>query len=476
MVQKGKKTMFGGIFFLLLVLVLISLVPETTGANWIASPEMALLVGLAFYGILLLFLYLQGQRSRFAKPRALILVQGELLAFFILFFFGLGAARGYAEWGPFAYSQTLTSLVPISLYLFGLWSFHYGWASYPWRRQKERTQKAAATIQVSFMAPFAVPFLLFLLLFDVLSWIPVPLSDNIVTLLFGGVIALLFLLMPWVMVHGWQCRPMPDTPLHRRLEALCRKSRFRHGGMKIWTAMDEVMTAAIIGVAPPFRYILFTKSLLDEFPQEEIEAILLHEVGHNVHRHLLIYPFIIMGMVVLAAIFSLLLGETYQSALLLLQLHKPSPMWNFLFPLAAFVGYALLFGLYFRWVFGSFSRLFEKQADLYIFATDTPPQSMSQALHHLGVATGYTHHRPSWHHGSLQSRIDLLQQAIKQPELIHQCHRRVRRRLFIYFALLGIGVIIAAAPAFANLSPFDKITEALETLSHLLAQVLTGTH
>jgi STE24 endopeptidase len=94
--------------------------------------------------------------------------------------------------------------------------------------------------------------------------------------------------------------------------------------------------------------------------------------------------------------------------------------------------------LYFRFVFGHFSRLFERQADLHIFATNRPPQWMAEALDHIGRATGYSHNKPNWHHHSIQNRIDFIHQSIANPALVKQHHRLVRLNIICYFIILGL--------------------------------------
>jgi Zn-dependent protease with chaperone function len=114
----------------------------------------------------------------------------------------------------------------------------------------------------------------------------------------------------------------------------------------------------------------------------------------------------------------------------------PSEIWNFLFSFSVFILYGCFLAIYFRLVFGFFSRLFERQADLHIFNYSLSPSYMIQALDHIGVVTGNTHDHPSWHHYSIQERMDFLQSAIQNPRLITQHHRKVKKWVIIYFILL----------------------------------------
>ncbi len=111
--------------------------------------------------------------------------------------------------------------------------------------------------------------------------------------------------------------------------------------------MQNAFTAGIIGVLPAFRYILFTPALLARLHKEEIEAILIHEIGHNRYKHLLFYPFILTGILILSALTLSLLENNLPVAFL----EKAS---DFTLILGLFGMYALLLGLYFRCIFGSF--------------------------------------------------------------------------------------------------------------------------
>ena len=64
-------------------------------------------------------------------------------------------------------------------------------------------------------------------------------------------------------------------------------------------------------------------------------------------------------------------------------------------PIVAYIFYAIIAMLYFRIVFGYFSRLFERQADLYVFEAGVPHYYMLQALDYIGVASGNTHLSPA---------------------------------------------------------------------------------
>ena len=59
-----------------------------------------------------------------------------------------------------------------------------------------------------------------------------------------------------------------------RMAVLVAQRGFKHAGILEWTIMNHTPTAAIIGIFPQFRYILFSRYLLHTLPPEAIDAIL----------------------------------------------------------------------------------------------------------------------------------------------------------------------------------------------------------
>ncbi len=212
--------------------------------------------------------------------------------------------------------------------------------------------------------------------------------------------------------------------------------------------MNDMLTAGIVGIVPKLRYVMFTKRLLRELSPEAIEAILAHEIGHNYRKHLLIYPLILLGMIVCIGLFSMFFSDALIHFLTLEELTHPTQPWNIYGIIILFAIYASIIGLYFRFVFGLFSRLFERQADLHVYHLQIPPEHMILALDQVGIATGHSHRIPSWHHYSIQERIDFLKETIRNPSEIQHHHRRVKLFLVGYLLLLIIAAIILMAPFF----------------------------
>ena len=445
----GERGVFSSLIFLLLVLLSVSMANGLPSSSFPLTSVKALFVGLGFYLGILALIYWQKKicvlKWRYRSSTMLTVTNIELLIFLIFFYFILGGQRIFNEL-PFLGSL---QMIPI---LFGLGLYFGGLAAYHCTGESKRTQDQTYLQRVLFIIPFAVPFLFFTIIVD-LFYIPVkhlapaffkflntPLGTLvffIMSLLFVG-LCLIFL--PPLIIWIWGCQPLPNTPIKARLEQLCRRAHFRHAGFRTWDVMNHTLTAAILGVLPRLRYVIFTPKLLRDLPPEEVEAILAHEIGHSYYKHLWLFPLIILGLVICTALFAAIFTEPIIHLFDFLSMRYPSAIWPLLYPLALFLPILMIFILYLRYVFGLFSRLFEREADLHGFNLGIPPEHMIGALNSIAVATGYSHRVPNWHHYSIQQRIDFLQQAAIHPELIAQHHRRVKRYLWGYLAIFGLGM------------------------------------
>lgn len=438
--------MFSQLFFIFLVFTLINFIPETSLEFWVKQPNQAFQLGMFIYFSLLILLYCQSRYVGHLLKKNLqslwwFFINLELLVFLGLYHFGFGSQRFFLQ-GIFNLYQTPFILFSLLLY-FGALGWSHLWYAYFHLHFVFKKALSFAYQQILFYYPFCLSFITISFFLDGLQYFLVyqnealPISVEFIAFLFSlFFLGLIFIFFPFVIVVCWRCQSLNYFDLNKRLEKVCGTLHFRHAGFKIWSIMPHSFTAGIIGVFPAFRYILFTPPLLNQFSQEEIEAILIHEIGHNRYRHLLFYPFILLGMLVSSIL--LLVGIEH---LLILKIRFIVEEHQFILSMGIFTLYALLMGLYFRLVFGFFSRLFERQADLYIFESPSSPIFLIQALDHLGIVTGYTHSQPSWHHFSLQERIRFLYQAIENPHTIFLHHQRVKRWLVFYFFTLLISCL-----------------------------------
>jgi STE24 endopeptidase len=83
-------------------------------------------------------------------------------------------------------------------------------------------------------------------------------------------------------------KPLENPGLTERLLELSRRAGTRVGGVFEWKLSEKSKkaNAALMGLGNTRRIIL-SDTLLAQFQDEEVEAVLAHEFGHHVHHHML---------------------------------------------------------------------------------------------------------------------------------------------------------------------------------------------
>ena len=409
--------------------------------------------GLAVYFLMLFLLICQGTLARHQRRCSsgwLVFANIELLFSLVLFqffFHGTDFLKSMPYLGP---SSTFLSLFFLGLYFLGISVFYV-------TSRSNASPAQYASQQIRFLVPFSFPFLLFCAFADFTQLLPaiaflqpesalypnnlksghLGIGQTIVVVAFSvPFLAFVMLILPPIIVRIWQCHPIADGPLRQRLESVCERANFKHGGILTWTVLRDTATAGIVGAFPRSRYIMFTQELLDKLSSDGVEAVLAHEIGHSRHRHLYLYPLIILGAIAAIALFEVSTSPLIQSYLERQHQLEPYGPWERIQPLALFLPEALLLLLYLRLVFGYFSRQFERQADLHVFELGIPPDHMVAALDAVAIHSGYIHDKPSWHHFSIQQRINFLNAAKHNQSLVDQHHARVRRDLLLYVSFV----------------------------------------
>jgi STE24 endopeptidase len=413
-------------FLFLLVVFLIPSLSLGKAPSLIISPVISFFLGLTLYFFTLLLILLQNYYLfplKFKKSTLLILTNLELIIFLIIYFYFLGADRVVLSLFPL---QTLSYFSAIIFYFSGIWFFHFTTTFFSLKIDNTRAFR-----EILFLIPFTIPFLIFSLGLDFILSNPESFlvrffyetSPKISEVLIGTTTFIfavfMMLVFPFVIQLIWQCKPLlqDDPELTKKLEHICKNAQFKHSGIKTWTIMNDSLTAAIVGIIPQIRFVIFTKKLLKKLSFNAVSAILAHEIGHWYRNHLLIYPFIMLGLVFVL--------KTFETKFL-----DSLPFFVF------FSGYMLCLMVYFRIVFGFFSRIFERQADLHVYELNISPHYMIEALDNVAKATGNSHKVPSWHHFSIQERIDFLKMTIENPDLIKKHHAFAKKALGIYFIIL----------------------------------------
>src|ERR1039457_1067999 len=95
----------------------------------------------------------------------------------------------------------------------------------------------------------------------------------------------------------YKFEPLDNEDLRRRLVVLSERAGTRVRGVYRWKLSEKSKkaNAALTGLGATRRIIL-ADTLLDNYTPEEIEAVLAHELGHHVHRHILKSIFVQAGI------------------------------------------------------------------------------------------------------------------------------------------------------------------------------------
>jgi len=297
--------------------------------------------------------------------------------FFVPAWFAVGLFElGWAEFarvlvqrafGPLQLPSVLLGTLPPFVAWMGLW-----WSQYPADRslreqslldelEADLPVHAPPTFRTYFLSNLrlqllftAVPILAIIGIRDLIAavlrgWTG-PQAEFATMLLSTG---LVFVLAPEILRRVLQTQPLPDSPLRRRLEALCRRVGMRYRDILLWHTDNNMGNAAVMGIIPPVRYILLSDLLLERMDDEQIEAVFAHEVGHVVHRHMAWYVVVILiFMLVIVAV-----GQFVPDPPPAIAGIPESVIKDVLLPVAAFLGFLVYFGF--------LSRRFERQADVY---------------------------------------------------------------------------------------------------------------
>jgi Zn-dependent protease with chaperone function len=260
--------------------------------------------------------------------------------------------------------------------------------------------------------------------------------------LFSLFLGAMVLAGPLLLKVVWGLKPLPSGAERTVIEGVCSRLKFKYRDIMLWPIFEgEVLTAGVMGLVSPFRYLMISPSLLKILEPEEIEAVIRHEIGHIRRHHLVYYIFFFLGYLVFIypafnLIYLLALGsETFHNLIEMFPSHELTFL--SLFTAAPLV---LLFIIYFRYIFGYFIRNFERQADLFSLKAGKRPEPLANSLEKIGYYSGNIRDQPSWHHYSIAERVAFLYRSFRQPELIRRHDRKVRASLLCYllcFSALG---------------------------------------
>ena len=335
-------------------------------------------------------------------------------------------------------------------YLTIIWWFAYQPHHVLFRTKLSR--QAFIISHISFNIPIVLPWVLISLASDIIAYLPFELPKNLLSapegqvLLFSLFLVAMAVYIPALVQFFWKCRPL-EGPVRNRIEALCRKVGFTFRNIVIWPVFEgKMLTAGVMGLIKNFRYILITKGLISILSEEELDAVIAHEIGHIKKKHLLFYVAFLIGYLILAyasfdVILYLLLSSNWLYVLPKTIQIEESTLMSILFTFSL----VLLLLIYFRFLFGYFMRNCERQADLYAFMVQGHPWALIRSLEKISFFSGIARDTPNWHHFSIQERIDYLKKCYEDERWIRQHDRKLRKSMLLFFC----GLLVAGCFGYA---------------------------
>jgi len=365
------------------------------------------------------------------------------------------------QWVPTL--EALTFLGLFLLYLVLVWNSAY-------KIQKRYfpghlTKKEFIFSNLAFSLPALLPWCGISLLADFIAALPFEWAHDFLSTTTGEVAYILFFLStisifgPVLIQRLWGCRPLEAGYHRRRIEATCRRAGLRYHKILKWELFGGTMiTAGVMGIVGRFRYILVTPALLNSLDDEEIEGVILHEIGHVRYHHMLFYLFFFAGFIACNFVFFdpffllLYVAQPFYSGFELVGISRNTAQ-----SLMICLGLIGFFLIYFRLIFGFYMRQFERQADLHIFNFHAGPSALVSTFYKIASLSRQSIDKPNWHHFSIGERIRFLEQCRDNPGLISRHHSRVRKLIIGYGITAAILFSIGYNISYGSLEkPFNE--------------------
>jgi Zn-dependent protease with chaperone function len=251
-------------------------------------------------------------------------------------------------------------------------------------------------------------------------------------------LAALTIIFPQLLSRIWKTKSLPAGPLRERLEQLCQRMRVRCRDFRIWQTDRQILNAAVAGVIPSLRTVYMTDALLLYLRDEELEAVIAHELGHVSRRHLLLrllllgLPLWIIGSFQALASPSTSMPAVWQSV----AAAEPSTTMHMLMAGALLAMVIMALGWY--------SRLLEHDADLCVHDAGYA-ESCVTTIDRLAYLCHDRRQRATWLHPSTVSRVDLLRHAMHDESVARRFRRRVQYVNWLLVIIWLLAPLTAAA-------------------------------
>lgn len=236
---------------------------------------------------------------------------------------------------------------------------------------------------------------------------------------------LLFTISPRLFNWAWKSEDSELENLNKEIFLLSEKTQTPIGGIKIWNTFGEpVANAAVAGLSKKYRYVYITKYMTELFSEEQIKAVVGHELGHLKLGHIKTY--------VLYSIMAILLILLYR---IIVYLYFPQfDIENFWYSLIE----GIIFVFLFLSSFTALSRYSEHQSDLFS-SINTNKDKFIETLTIIDTTTEKKSLLPDWLmlHPTNQKRIQKILELseINNTKLLQQA-QYIRYAMFAMILVL----------------------------------------
>jgi STE24 endopeptidase len=249
-------------------------------------------------------------------------------------------------------------------------------------------------------------------------------------------------LMPAAVRRIWQTTSL-GGPLRERLDDVCRLRKCSVRDILIWHTDGTMANAAVVGISRWLRYLLLTDVLVARLSDDEIAAVVRHELAHLRRWHL---PLRLAVLLLPVAWWLAVkqawpgIGPLFESTIVSLGV-RPAIVAAFGVPVGM-VTYAVV-------VVGWYSRLLEHDADLDASITDGGQLDAIMATDFCrALLTLCGRARESWFsqwlHPPVAARVEFLQRVIFEPTDAVTFRRRLNS-VTLAMAVLYVAAMLVAA-------------------------------
>lgn len=259
---------------------------------------------------------------------------------------------------------------------------------------------------------------------------------------------LVLTMMPLVLRRVWSTSKLGPGPIRERLVAMCDRQGVRVRELLVWGTHGTMINGAVMGFLGPLRYILLTDALLETLPQDQVEAVMAHELGHVKRRHM-----IWLGMAVISVIILARAGLDEAARRVAGDRAAQDDVQTTL--AFAALGVGML-------AFGYLSRRFEWQADAFAVQhlsgggaggtgeepvlTPDAAAAMSGALESVARLNRIPKNKFTWRHGSIAARLRRLHALAGQRADSLVVDRQVRRlKILTALAMASAAAVIGVS-------------------------------